>query len=219
MPKYFIFIDESGDPGNILIDGASSKYYAELALQIDGECINDFLAHIISWKYISGRLLESKPLPKKDDICKRYLSPIVELWRQGHIQCSGVYLVKDNYVGPYLKIGSAAGNNPLRFRNYIHRKLLEYHFSQFPAVKNAEIELVFDRYKLEIKESRNLEDYLCRNWNLPHISYIGHADSIYTPPLEVASQLVNAIKDVALNTIQMERKELLSFIRLSQVTG
>ena len=55
MTKY-IFIDESGDPGNILAAGASSKHYAELALQLNSDdSLDDFIAHIVSWKYISGK--------------------------------------------------------------------------------------------------------------------------------------------------------------------
>lgn len=215
--RVFIFIDESGDPGNILEDGASSKYYAELALQINSDSFGDFIAHIISWKYVSGRLLETKPLPKGAQ-CRRYLAPLLELYYQGNLYCSCVYLLKDSYSGPYLKPELSTGHKPLKFRNFIHRQLLEHHFTQFPMTNRAEINLIFDEYKMSLADNRNLEDYLHTNWNLPSFECICHASSIYTCALQVASQLVNAIKDIALGKIDEERRELLSFIALKDIT-
>ena len=83
--RVFIFIDESGDPGNILKNGASSKHYAELALQLNGDILSDFIAHIISWKYVLGKPYETKALPKGSQ-CKRYLAPILELHHQGKLK-------------------------------------------------------------------------------------------------------------------------------------
>jgi len=218
MPKY-LFIDESGDPGYKLVDGASSKHYVELALQLDGDnSLSDFIAHIISWKYVTGKLHEIKQLPKgKQGI--RYLAPILELYYQGRLKCSCVYLLKDHYKGPYLKPDLPTGYKPLYFRNFIHMELLRHHFNKFPLINDTEIHLIFDDYPMRYIDVRNAEDYLQKNWNIPNFWRILHANSISTVPLQVASQLVTAIKDIVLGTASKERRQLLSFIAMKDITG
>lgn len=218
MTKY-IFIDESGDPGNILVDGASSKHYAELALQLNSDdSLSDLIAHIISWKYVSGKLHETKPLPKGDQ-CRRYLAPILELHYQAKLNCSCVYLLKDRYQGPYLKPELPTGHKPLYFRNFIHKELLKHHFTRFPISTETRIYLIFDDYTMNFEDIRNVEDYLQNNWNLPDFWRILHADSISTITLQVVSQLVGAIKDIALGKIDEEMRQLLSFIALKDITS
>ena len=215
----YIFIDESGDPGNILVDGASSKHYAELALQLNNDdSLSDFIAHIINWKYVLGKPYETKALPKGDQ-CKRYLAPILELHYQGKLKCSCVYLFKDRYSGPYLKPELPTGHKPLYFRNFIHKELLEHHFTQFPITHKARINLIFDDYRMHFEEVRNIEDYLQNNWNLPDFRRIIHTNSISNLALQVTSQLVETINDIVLGTIDKERRQLLSFIALKDITN
>ena len=146
--KVFIFVDESGDPGNILKDGASSPYYAELALQINEEGWGYLIEHIINWKYILGKYREFDSLPARADQLRRYINPLIGLCNRKNLFCSCVYLIKANYIGPYLRPNSPEGYNSIRFRNFVHRQLLEHHFRCFPSHDN-EIELVFDRYSNE----------------------------------------------------------------------
>lgn len=63
-----------------------------------------------------------------------------------------------------------------------------------------------------------MEQYLKDNWNLPIFEYICHVNSVYTEAIQVASQLVNAIKDIAIGTATNDMKELLSFIKLIDIT-
>jgi hypothetical protein len=100
--KLHIFVDESGDPGYKLKPNESSPYYAELALQINNDGLNDFLTYLINWKYCTGRYKEDKSLPRKGTL-RRYINPFRELHENGHLFCSCVYLVKANYNGPYPK--------------------------------------------------------------------------------------------------------------------
>ena len=213
----YLFIDESGDPGYILLDRASSKHYAELALQLNGDSLSDVIAHIINWKYVLGKLYETKDLPKGEQ-CKRYLAPILELHRQGKLKCSCVHLFKDRYTGPYLKPELPTGHEPLYFRNFIHKELLEHHFTQFPITHNVGINLIFDDYRIPFEEVRNTEDYLQNNWNLPAFKRIIHDDSIPNLALQLTSQLVRIVNGIVLGTIDKERKELLSFIALKDIT-
>ncbi len=65
----------------------------------------------------------------------------------------------------------------------------------------------------------NLEQYLRDNWNLPEFEHICHVNSIYTEAIQVASQLVNAVKDIALGTATDEMKDLLAFISFKDITN
>lgn len=214
----YVFIDESGDPGNILEEGASSPHYAELALQINEEAWAYFADHIISWKYVLGKSGEFKSLPSRTDQLKRYINPLIELHNRNNLCCSCVYLIKANYKGPYLRPNSTHRQYPIKFRNFVHRKLLEHHFRCFPA-HDFKIELVFDRYRMNTVEENNLKDYLLNNWNLPNFEYICHVNSIYSEAMQVTSQLVNAMKDIILGTADVNRKALLNFVSMKDITN
>jgi hypothetical protein len=218
MKHTYIFIDESGDPGNILEEGASSTYYAELALQINEEAWAYFIEHVINWKYVLGKFGEINTLPPRNDQLKRYINPLIELHNRNFLHCSCVYLMKENYTGPYLKLTSRNEQNPIKFRNFIHRKLLENHFQLFPIV-DCEIELVFDRYRMSNKEENNLKEYLINNWNLPDFEYICQVNSLYSEAMQVTSQLVNAMKDIIFGTADINRRALLNFVFLRDITN
>jgi len=96
-----------------------------------------------------------------------------------------------------LKTAPQKQGNPLKFRNFVHRRLLEFHFSLYPA-STDEIELVFDRFDMSKEQISNLDNYLRNNWNLPKFRYITHADSIYCEALQLTGQLVNAVNDYKL---------------------
>lgn len=211
----YLFIDESGDPGNG--QGDSSDYYAELVLHINNESFPQLMTHITNWRYIRQVMTEQKKLPRGPHL-ETFLRPFSELQQANIMSCSSVYLIKDKYSGPYLKASSPRGEDPILFRNFIHRQLLEYHFS-INQPTTANIELVFDRFEMSQETLDNLEDYLRRNYSLPDIKHITHADSLYTEALQVTSQLVNQIKDIALGTATKELIDLLSFISIEDITN
>jgi len=211
----YLFIDESGDLGNG--QGDSSDYYAELVLHINDKGFPRLMTHITNWRYIRQVMTEQKKLPRGRDL-ETFLRPLSELQQDNTISCSSIYLVKNQYTGPYLKASSPRGEDPILFRNFVHRQLLEYHFSiNKPTTTN--IELVFDRFEMSQEAFKNLEDYLRGNYSLPDLKHITHADSLYTEALQVTSQLVNQIKDVALRTATEELKALLSFISIKDITN
>lgn len=78
---------------------------------------------------------------------------------------------------------------------------------------------MFDRFEMSQEALKNLEDYLRENYSLPDLKHITHADSLYTEALQVTSQLVNQIKDVALRKATGELKALLSFISIKDITN
>lgn len=72
----YLFIDESGDPGNG--QGASSDYYAELVLHINDEGFPRLMTHITNWRYIRQVMTEQKKLPRGRDL-ETFLRPLSEL--------------------------------------------------------------------------------------------------------------------------------------------
>ena len=180
--RTFLFIDESGDAGYNNPD--SSKYYAELVLSVTDSHLPDLNRPILNWRYCRNLIEEIKRPPKKGDLTKLFLQPFFELERMNMIKCVCVHLKKSDYTGPYLKDTSYGGKNTRRFRNFIHRKLLEYYFSLYTPTTEY-IEIVFDRFEISDKDKVELEEYLSNNWNLPAFRYITHADSIYVETLQV----------------------------------
>lgn len=216
MPKIdYFFIDESGDLGTG--EGDSSKYYAELVLHITDKSIPDIVKHITNWRYIKRFHKEMKVLGSIQDI-ETYLTPLATMKEQNIINCSAVYLLKKDYTGPYLKTDSPKGKYPIKFRNFIHRQLLEFHFSEYrPETEN--LELIFDRFDMSSEAILNLHAYLAGNIRLPSFKYITHADSKYTDFLQIASQLVNCIKDIISKTAGEEENAICNFISLKDITN
>ena len=212
----YLFIDESGDPGEIAADGSNSKYYAELALQVNKDDFIGFSEHMTNWRYIKGKFREFKKLPGGKDLY-RFLTPIVELHKEGIVKCSCVYLDKERYTGPYLKTTPEKKPNPLKLRNFVHRQLLEFHFSRYPP-DSDDIEVVFDRFEMSKEALINLEGYMRNNWNLPTFKYITHADSIYCEALQLTGQLVNAIKDLKFGAVNPELEKILIFLPAKDIT-
>jgi len=213
----YIFIDESGDPGEVTAIGRNSMYYAELALQINGEeAYSSFQKHTVNWRYIRGLFKEFKNLPRGKDLIS-FLTPIVQMSSSNLICSSCVFLDKIKYQGPYLKTTLQSKPDPIKFRNFIHRKLLEYHFEIYPA-SSDNIEIIFDRFEMSKEAIKNLEYYLMNNWKLPTLKYLSHIDSVYCEALQVASQLVNAVGDLKFGTPGQELEQMMKFIAIKDVT-
>jgi hypothetical protein len=207
----YIFIDESGDPGKLVDDASNSRCYSELALQVSNLNINTLYEHLINWRYVKRISREVKSLPNGVDK-KRFIEPIAIMQESGVIKCSCIYVDKTNYKGPYLN-----NAQPLKFRNYIHRNLLEHHFSKYPSITDENIELVFDRFEMSKEEIQNMENYLTKNWNLPNFKYITHVDSIYCEILQLTSQLVNMIKDLKSDKTDQEFKNRMHCIPIKEL--
>lgn len=212
--RLFLFIDESGDAGYEKPD--SSKYYAELVLSVTDDCLPDLNRPILNWRYCRNLVQEIKRPPKKGDLTKLFLQPFSELHRMDMIKCACVYLIKEDYKGPYLKDTSYRGKKPNWFRNWVHRQLLEYYFSLHKPTAEY-IEIVFDRFEISDKDKAELELYLARNWSLPKFRHITQADSIYVETLQVVSQLANLVQEVILGEATFDYR-LLDFVSKKDIT-
>lgn len=187
--RRFLFIDESGDPG--LPKGGGSLFFVVAAVEISDTGLAESRRHLAGLRYFLGLDKEMKAgnqvpsrLPRQ-----RSCGLLCELIQAGHAACSAVVVDKVRYLGPYL------ADNPVYFRNFTVRQLLETHFKSHPAEDQTEIELVFDRYTRGTAELQNLEEYLANNWRLPPFASVSHCDSEYVDALYWPDLVVSAVKE------------------------
>ena len=216
IPTY-IFIDESGDAGDNDGTGQNTLYYTELAIQIETDALKRIIPHIISWRYVKGMLGEPKQLEQKSRELKRFLEPFIQLYKDGSLKCSAVFLMKPDYDGPYLKNGGKYGSDEIKFRNFIHKQLLEHHLSLHPLDPTYYLGVIIDWHTMSKSQLKNVTDYLCNICNLP-IDNISHFDSNCSWMIQTAGQLANLVSHVPLNDIDQDIVELLEFIKLKNIT-
>ena len=200
MAKHdYIFVDESGDPGyrfnetsgNLL----SSRHYTTAALHLSDDAFRDLEQHLAAFRYYTGFSRELK-IPSHRSEFKRLLDPIRLLSEGGKsIWASVVYVDKLRYTGSYLKPGGRRPASPVRFRNYMLRRLLEHHFLNY-SLQSNQYDLVLDRVELTPEEIDNLRRYISANRNFPTPTHITHASSIYVEGLQVVHHIASGFKDV-----------------------
>lgn len=208
----YLFIDESGDPGDNDGTGDNTLHYAELAFQIEHKHIEALVGHIINWRYIENLIREPKTLPTDETKRNNFLKPIVELHQAGAIKCTAVYLLKDKYTGPYLK-----ENKPILFRNFVHRQLLKHHFNIYPTMPDDYVVAIFDYFRMSRSDFRNVNNYLCNICGFP-LDNIVHLDSKCSWLLQTTGQVVNAVSYISLGKAPRSMTKVLSFISLKDIT-
>ena len=195
----YIFVDESGDPAfkvdPISRQPLSSNFYTAAALHLCDDSFRYLNKHMAAFRYYSGLNRELK-IPSEKEEYTRLLDPIRAFSEAGgNIWASVVYVDKLRYNGSYLKPGGKRPANPVRFRNYILRRLLEHHFQKY-SLQSSQYDLVLDRIDLSREESENLRQYISGNRSIPTPTHITHASSIYVEGLQVVHHIANGYKDV-----------------------
>ncbi len=196
----YIFVDESGDPA-FKVDPSShqplsSNFYTAAALHLCDDSFRDLNKHMAAFRYYSGLNRELK-IPSEKEEYTRLLDPIRALSEAGrNIWASVVYLDKLKYNGSYLKPGGKRPVNPVKFRNYILRRLLEHHFQKY-SLQSSQYDLVLDRIDLSREESENLRQYISGNRSIPTPTHITHASSIYVEGLQIVHHIANGYKAAA----------------------
>lgn len=213
----FLFVDESGDAGDNVTKG-STIYYTELVIQTEYGCLNPLVWHITKWRYEEGISSEPKHLPKDEDKCKNLLKPIIELQQEGVIKCSAVYLLKEKYTGPYLKTNSPFYNNRLRFRNFVHRQLLEHHFGLYPKAQDDYMSVIFDYHRMGRGDFKNITNYLCNICEF-ELDDIIHLDSVCSWVLQLVGLLANGVSQAQLGETPKSITDMLSFIPMKDITN
>ena len=202
MPKHdYLFVDESGDPGYAThpVSGEllSTPYYTAAVLHVVDDAFRDINRHIADFRFYS-RLDKELKIPSNSKSFIPLVHPIGVLARSDvGIYASAVYLDKRNYTHRYLKPADERGQDPVRFRNFVLRRLLEHHFSCYP-LQSDRYDLVLDRIDATKSDREGLENYLTGNRNIPTPNYITHASSIYVEGLQIVHHLANGFKGAAL---------------------
>jgi hypothetical protein len=80
---------------------------------------------------------------------------------------------------------------------------------------------VVDRWRLNLEQRRNLEDYLGGNYALrPLIGYVTMVDSVYTDPVPVVDIYARLARRIVIGEADVEEHELCRrLMDLAEVTG
>ena len=200
MPRHdYIFVDESGDPAYTREPSSdrilSSSFYTLAALHLCDDSFRDLNRHVAAFRYYSGLSRELK-IPVEKENFARLIDPIQALAQGGkNIWASVVYVDKLRYNGSYLKPGGKRPASPVRFRNYMLRRLLEHHFQRY-QLQSEQYDLILDRVEMTREQTENLREYISRNRNIPTPTHITHAASIYVEGLQVVHHIANGYKSV-----------------------
>lgn len=220
MTKHdYLFVDESGDPGFKLDMSAnrilSAPYYTAAVLHIVDDAFRDINRHIANFRFYTMLNKELK-IPPKERSFRSLIEPIGALAENAKgIYASAVYLNKRLNTGRYLKPGGERPQDPIWFRNFVLRCLLEHHFQRY-SLQSDMYDLVLDRFDMTAEARNNLEWYLARNPNIPTPNYIiTHASSIYVEGLQIVHHIANGYKDAASGG---DVSQALSFVNARNIT-
>jgi hypothetical protein len=205
----FIFIDESGEPGQEI------KYYILGLLHITDVSLKNINTHLGAFRYF-GCIKRELISTRLNKLQKEQLLNILKISINNNdfIKASAIYVNKDNYQGPYLK----SDFNPNYFRNLMIRKLLEFHFSENKP-QSKEIELIIDRfYSLEEQEQK-MRNYLRTDkYNLlPNFLHIIQADSRYVELLQIADWISGSVKEKFFTHPERNYGDLFDYIMVKQI--
>ena len=214
----YIFVDESGDPGYARDPESGqllgSSFYIAATLHLSDDAFGELNKHVAAFRYYSGLSRELKIPPSREEFAK-LLGPIRAMAEGGEsIRASVVYVDKLKYNGSYLKEGGVRAADPVRFRNYILRRLLEHHFKSY-RLQTDHYDLILDRTETTRKQRALLRIYLSGNQNIPTPDYITHAASIYVEGLQVVHHIANGFKAVVIGGVV---PSALSFVNARDIT-
>lgn len=185
--KEFIFVDESGDPGDPETPGSSRRFFMA-AVHTTVEPARVIRAHLVNLRYHhalgGGELKEWWAL--RSGVTSRQLVSFCKLLEKltaaESVKSTAVWLDKATYKadgGRYL----TAGQESYKFRNYVLKRLLTRHRARFGWGDNTD--LVIDRYELPDREIQRTRKFLDSALS-PRLAYITAVDSTYVGLVQVA---------------------------------
>jgi len=221
---YFLFVDETGDPG-----ANGSECFGLAVMQVNSKCYDAIRRLLFSFRLLSGMFPEIKHVPQKPIAHLNLLRGIGKLADAGLIEISGIYINKSQYGGRYLHwveddLTAAESDWPYYLRNYLLRHLLEIHFAGKP-VPDEDIDLVLDRILLSEAQRENTLSYLNsfvpirQPFALPAIKHLTIADSQYIGALQLTHILTGLVKNIAKGNIATDQEELAHSLRIAQFVG
>ncbi|MCI0633583.1 MAG: DUF3800 domain-containing protein [Actinobacteria bacterium] len=214
--KEFIFVDESGDPGP---DG--NPIYILIAMHVGLAALDDTRRHLAAFRYHHDVVKEFKDqrwAEKLSPASRHLLVFLAEATDAGEIASTGIWLRKGRYRnggGPYF----GEQGDAVRFRHFQLRLLLERHIGRRQWGQN--LDLVIDRWRMNLEQRRNLEDYLRGNFKLrPMIGSITTVDSAYADPIQVVDIYARLIRRVLVERASDEEATLAGrLVDLTEIKG
>ncbi len=212
----FIFIDESGEPGT------ETSYYILGLLHITDKTIDNINLHLGAFRYFGNIKKELKSTKlnhtQRDKLLNILKYSVNNQDVHDFTKATSVYANKKNYKGNYL------GNNEeekdaTRFRHFMVRRLLEFHFSKNKPQTN-EIELIFDRFHSGETKEQQMRNYLRKLSYLkilPNFLHITQADSRYLELLQVVDWVAGSVKEKFFTHPERDHEDLFNFIDIKEV--
>ncbi|MEF3692138.1 MAG: DUF3800 domain-containing protein [Candidatus Moraniibacteriota bacterium] len=209
----FIFLDESGDPGNF------TDYYITGLIHVTDLSLKKLNIHLGALRYFGGVRNELKST-SLNQLQKEHLLDVLKIsMHDGNfVKASAVFVNKKNYKGNYLEDNELYKKDPIKFRHFVLRRLLEFHFSKEKA-QSREIELVVDRFHSDESKEQQLRNYLrdIRITTLPEFIHIIQADSRYVEMLQIADWISGSVKEKFFVHKERNFNDLFSYIKVDEI--
>lgn len=215
MPKRdFIFIDESGEPGE------ETPYYIQGLLHITDESLKKINIHLGAFRYF-GNIRGELRSTRLNKLQKEKLLDILKcsIEDNNFVKASSVFVNKQNYKGNYLREGVGIPKDAGRFRHFVIRRLLEFHFENYKA-QSDEIEIVIDRFHSNELKEQQMRNYLRKLSSLkilPNFLHITQADSRYLELLQITDWVAGSVKEKFFLHPERDYNNLFKYIKIREI--
>ena len=212
----FIFIDESGEPGK------ETPYYIQGLLHITDESLKKLNIHLGAFRYFGDIRGELKST-KLNKLQKEKLLDILKYSIQDNnfVKATVVFVNKKRYEGRYLGEKVGFPKDAARFRHFIMRRLLEFHFQKNKSQSN-EIEIIIDRFHSDEVKEQQIKNYLRKLSSLsflPNFLHIIQADSRYLELLQIADWIAGSVKEKFFTHPERDYNDLFKYINSKEVVN
>lgn len=212
----FIFIDESGEPGK------ETPYYIEGLLHVTDETLKKINIHLGAFRYF-GDIRKELKSTKLNQSQREKLSNILEHSMRNNIfvAATAVFVNKKRYTGNYLEDKAGLPKNAAKFRHFIMRRLLEFHFENYHPQSN-EIEIIVDRFHSDELREQQMRNYLRKLSSLkilPRFLHIIQADSRYIELLQITDWIAGSVKEKFFIHPEREYNNLFKYIKVREIVN
>lgn len=224
----FVFVDETGDPGNPEISPGSSAHFGLALLHVRSEDYKQ-IRRLLTIQRWSFEIFTEMKLALRDRLFKNLMRGLKVLAEEDEVATSGLYILKNRYQGRYLSWAEdriSRDSWTMYLRNYLLRHLLEQHFSVHEA-KSGQLDLILDRVDLSERQRSNVFDYLNSSpgtplrerFKIPTIKYLTIADSEHVGGSQVAHSLAEIVSGFASERMSSELEQTVDFVSVACFLG